>query len=65
VAAFSGLVRVADATGIPLDDGLAAASGDIRSSLGLGTYTGAANSPDAPTSGDVMTSIDSLWATSG
>ncbi|MEM9132723.1 MAG: hypothetical protein AAF962_10545 [Actinomycetota bacterium] len=44
VTAFSGLVRVADATGIPIDDGLAAVSADTRDQLGLDGYAGAANS---------------------
>lgn len=43
VAAFSGLVRVADGTGIPIDDGLAAASTEIRDQLDLGSFSGAAN----------------------
>ena len=43
VAAFSGLVRVADGTGIPIDDGLASASTDIRDQLRLGEFNGAAN----------------------
>ena len=43
VAAFSGLVRVADGTGIPIDDGLASASAEIRDQLGLGSFGGAAN----------------------
>ena len=33
VAAFSGLVRVADGTGIPIDEGLASASAEIRVQL--------------------------------
>lgn len=47
VSAFSGLVRVADGTGIPVDDGLAAVSVDLRGDLGLGSFGGAANSPEA------------------
>ena len=43
VAAFSGLVRVADGTGIPIDDGLASASAEIRDQLGLGSFKGVAN----------------------
>ena len=43
VAAFSGLVRVADGTGIPIDDGLASASTEIRDELGLAAFNGAAN----------------------
>ena len=44
ISAFSGLVRVADGTGIPIDDGLAAASADIRHELALGELGGARNS---------------------
>ena len=43
VAAFSGLVRVADATGIPVDAGLAAASVSLRRDLALDSFGGAAN----------------------
>ncbi len=44
ITAFSGLVRVADGTGIPIDDGLAAVSTDIRDQLALDKLGGAANS---------------------
>lgn len=44
VAAFSGLVRVADGTGIPIDDGLASASTEIRGQLDLDSFAGAGNS---------------------
>lgn len=41
VAIFNGLVRVADSTGIPLDDGTCNASIDFRDELGLNDYSGA------------------------
>ena len=41
VAIFNGLVRTADATGIPLDDGTLRASVDFREELGLNDYAGA------------------------
>ncbi len=41
VGIFNGLVRVADATGIPLDDGTLRASADFRPELGLNEYAGA------------------------
>ena len=44
VAAFCGLVRVADGTGIPLDDGMLLASQDLRASLGIDGFAGAGNS---------------------
>lgn len=44
ITAFSGLVRVADGTGIPIDDGLASVSADVRRSLSLDKLGGASNS---------------------
>ncbi len=44
VAIFNGLVRSADATGIPLDDDVMAATVGGRDALGLNGYGGAANS---------------------
>lgn len=46
VSAFEGLNRVADATGIQLDDGLDAESGDLRSALDLERFAGSANTVD-------------------
>jgi len=43
IAAFCGLVRVADGTGIPLDDGLHVASADLRAAHGIDHFAGAAN----------------------
>lgn len=43
VAAFNGLVRVADGTGIELDDAMIVVSADVRSHLGLDAMAGAAN----------------------
>ena len=61
VAAFSGLVRVADGTGIPIDDGLASASAGIRDELGLNDFHGAANTDlDAVVAGEFH-DVDSLW----
>jgi hypothetical protein len=58
VGIFNGLVRVADSTGIPLDDGTRRATGEFREELGLNSYTGAKNTDDSAadaveTSGDV------------
>ncbi len=44
VAVFNGLVRTADAAGIPLDDGVVSATADDRARLGLDEYGGSANS---------------------
>ncbi len=44
VAVFNGLVRVADGTGIQLDDGALADSADYRDRLGVNAYGGATNS---------------------
>jgi hypothetical protein len=41
VAAFNGLTRVADATGILLDGGSLAATTDLRAALGLNDFPGA------------------------
>ena len=44
VGIFNGLVRTADATGIPLDDGTLQSTREFRAELGLDAYAGAANS---------------------
>ena len=46
IAIFNGLVRVADGTGIRLDDGVFAASVDERELLGFNRFAGAASSID-------------------
>lgn len=38
VAGFNGIVRVADATGIPLDEAWAGATDDFRTRLGIDAY---------------------------
>ena len=45
VAAFNVVDRIADATGIPLDPMLHAASGEVRAELGLSRFGSAANTP--------------------
>ena len=45
VGVFNVVDRIADATGIPLDAGLAAISGDVRKELGLARFASAANTP--------------------
>jgi hypothetical protein len=43
IAVFNGLVRSADATGIPLDRGTIGATGGLREALDLNAYPSAAN----------------------
>jgi len=43
IAIFNGLVRVADGTGIQLDEGVVSASADYREDLGVNAFAGAAN----------------------
>ena len=61
ITAFSGLVRVADGTGIPIDDGLAAVSTAIRESLALDDFGGAANSELADVTASPFETIDALF----
>jgi hypothetical protein len=42
---FERMVRIADATGIPLDAPLAALSADLRAELGIDAFGSAANTP--------------------
>ena len=49
VAAFNGLVRVADGTGIQLDPSMLTSTAADRAELGIDEFGGAANSDDAPT----------------
>ena len=45
VGIFNGLVRVADATGIPLDPATRAGSAALRQALALDAFPGARNAP--------------------
>jgi hypothetical protein len=63
VGIFNGLVRTADATGIPLDDGTLRASVDFRAELGLNDYAGA-HSTDlaAAGSGEQIRDVSRLFS---
>ena len=43
IAVFNGLVRTADASGIPLDEGVVSATADDRELLGLDRFAGSEN----------------------
>ena len=45
IAAFNVVDRIADATGIPLDDSLIAISAEVRDELDLGRFSASANTP--------------------
>lgn len=49
VAAFNGLVRVADGTGIQLDPAMLVRTVDDRAALGIDDFSGASNSEGAST----------------
>lgn len=57
IAAFNGLVRVADGTGIQLDSGLNEFSVDDRERLGINEFAGSANTS---ASGTPQIEIDSI-----
>ncbi len=45
VANFQRMVRIADGTGIPLDEGMLEESRELSGTLGLGRFASAANTP--------------------
>lgn len=47
IGSFNVVDRIADATGIPLDEALGVASGEVRRELGLARFPSAANTPGA------------------
>ena len=47
IAAFNVVDRIADATGIPLDEPLFLMSAEVRSELGLARFASAVNTPGA------------------
>ena len=47
IGAFNVVDRIADATGIPLDDAMAAMSRDVRKELDLARFASAANTLEA------------------
>ena len=50
IGAFEIVDRIADATGIPLDDFMRDRTGELRSELGLARFASAANTPEAAAS---------------
>jgi hypothetical protein len=61
VGIFNGLVRVADCTGIPLDDGTRNASVDFRSELGLDDFAGARSTDPGSGGAAVEGSVEGLF----
>ncbi len=61
IAAFCGLVRVADGTGIQLDDGVLAVSADLRGRSGIDGFGGAGNSGPAPAGDFDLTDVAGLF----
>lgn len=53
---------MADATGIPIDDGLAAVSVPIREELALEDFGGAANSRLSDVDGIAFDTVDALFS---
>jgi hypothetical protein len=47
IGAFNVVDRIADATGIPLDDAMRAMSADVRAELDLARFGSSANTPGA------------------
>jgi len=45
---FYRMVRIADGTGIPLDEPMASMSSDIRDELGINNFSQAGNTPEMP-----------------
>jgi hypothetical protein len=61
IAAFNGLVRVADGTGIQLDAGLDGFSHDERARLGIDEFAGAANTDAVTPADETVDSIAGLF----
>jgi hypothetical protein len=61
VGIFNGLVRTADATGIPLDDGTRKASAGFRKELGFEEFGGARNSELQESAGHAATTAREMF----
>lgn len=61
VGIFNGLVRTADAIGIPLDEGTRAASVDFRADLGLDDFAGAGNTDLERRAGAAPEQVEKLF----
>jgi hypothetical protein len=54
IGTFNIVVRIADATGIPVDESIAFASADVREELDLARFASAANTPAALIAKDAL-----------
>lgn len=61
VGIFNGLVRTADAIGIPLDEGTRAASSALRADLGIDNFAGAGNTDLERKPGVVSEQVEKLF----
>ena len=61
VGIFNGLVRTADAIGIPLDEGTRAASSGFRADLGIDEFAGAGNTDLERKPGAIAAQVEKLF----
>ena len=61
VSGFNGLVRVADGTGIQIDEGVDAYTADVRAELGIDRYAGSHNTPNRGLEHHEITTVSELF----